>query len=183
MKNGYSDVFPKRELWEAIRDKFNARFEIRLSGAAMLEIHRMWIPYKQWEIFISESDTRPLKFEIVFNRMRDFEMTISEEGFIDKVMKKLGKNELEIGYPRFDKKYLVESHDFEAATSLLTEPMVDCFLKHNIYSLSYASDANSETSRLITAVNWQVKSTHSLEELIQMHFDLIDRMKALYLIA
>ena len=63
---GYLDVSIKRELWQKISDEFKGKFKISRTSGNVFEILKISIPYKNWEIKISESDTRPMKFEISF---------------------------------------------------------------------------------------------------------------------
>lgn len=73
--NGYIDISEKREVWKQISLEFNGQFKISKIVSTDLEIHRLTIPYKHYQIRISESETKPLKFEIDFNSLLNFKLT------------------------------------------------------------------------------------------------------------
>lgn len=88
--HGYLDVFSKREMWKQIAEEFKGDFKIAHNSSNELEIHKLIIQYKKWVINISESDTRPLKFEIEFNSVMDYSLVLGWEDSIEKLLKNLG---------------------------------------------------------------------------------------------
>ncbi|MFZ4413275.1 MAG: hypothetical protein ACOYOV_09365, partial [Bacteroidales bacterium] len=99
---GYIDVSLKRELWQKMSNQFKGKFKISHNSGNELEILKITIPYKNWEIIISESDTRPMKFEISFVSQIEYELIIGFEDSIEKILKRLGKKEVEVGNEMFD---------------------------------------------------------------------------------
>ncbi|NVO03985.1 MAG: hypothetical protein HXX09_14915, partial [Bacteroidetes bacterium] len=152
MKLGYSDVFHKRELWSQLSEKFNGKFEIHLTSGNELEIHKLSIPFDKWELILSESDTRPIKFEIQFDSYIDYQLTIGREDTIDRLLKRLGKREIEIGNKDFDSGYTIESNDTETTIKLFSKEIIDSILKYKVYSISYSSDMKKQKSNLISVI-------------------------------
>ena len=182
MKLGYSDVFPNRELWQKISEKFNGKFKVSFNSGRELEIHRLWIPFKKWELLISESDTRPLKFEINFDCLFDYQLTIGPEDLIEKIMKRLGQREIEIGNQNFDNKYLIKSNNTDLTIDLFTKEIVDCFLKYDVYSISYTLNDKKQTSKLLSVISYKIDNEKAFEELIDLHFKFISRLSELKII-
>jgi hypothetical protein len=135
--HGYKDVSSKQELWRQLSVEFNGKFKISRNAGNELEILRLDIPYKKWEIKITESDTRPLKFEIEFISQLGYELTIGWKDSIDKFLKFIGIREIEIGNENFDNHYLIKSKDKEKTIRLFSSEIIDYILKYNIYSISY----------------------------------------------
>jgi hypothetical protein len=102
---GYLDVNSKRELFSEISKSFNGEFAIKHTSSNVLEMLNISIPYKNWRIEISESDNKPIKFQISFDSLQDFELFVSSQDTIDKVLKIIGKPEIEIGNKDFDDHY------------------------------------------------------------------------------
>ena len=125
---GYLDVFPKRDLWRQISKEFNGEFKVSHNSGNEIEILRLNIPYKNHEIVMTESDTRPLRFEIEFNNKVDYKLTVGWEDSIEKLLKKIGKREIEIGNKEFDNHYLIRSQDKDKTTKLFSQEIVDYLL-------------------------------------------------------
>lgn len=137
---GYTDNFPKRAMWKEIAKELNGEFKIKHNSGNELEIHNISIPYKKWNIKISVSDTRPLKFLISFDSSQDFELTLSWEDFIERIIKKFSKPEIQLGWKEFDKHYLIKSNRSDLVKKTITREIQKRLLKHNVYSISYQTE-------------------------------------------
>jgi len=179
---GYLNVFPKRDLWKEIGIEFNGIFRISHASGNELEILRLNIPYKNWEIKLSESDTRPLKFEIDFKSETNFELIIGFEDSIEKILKRLGKKEVELGYEEFDKKYLIKSNDPEMTKRFMTLDIANEIIKHNIYSLAYTTNFKKKTSNLISVISRTIDDKFTIESLIKLHMKIINKLEELRMI-
>ena len=84
---GYTDNFPKRQMWKEIAKEQNGEFKVKFDSGHAVEIHNISIPHKKWMIEISISDTRPLKFNISFSSLQAFNCMISWEDFIERILK------------------------------------------------------------------------------------------------
>ena len=107
--SGYLDVTAKTELFKEISAISGGTFSKSHNPGNVLSTFKISIPYKKWEINLTESDTRPLKFQIGFEPRRDYELIIGIEDFFDKILKKFDKSEIEVGDVVFDKHYLAWS--------------------------------------------------------------------------
>jgi len=179
---GYLDVSLKRELWREISHEVNGEFKISHNSGNELEVLKIYIPYKNWEIKLSESDSRPLKFEISFRSEIDYELTIGYEDSVERLLKLLGKKEIELGNQTFDSKYLVKSGDSGITKRLISDDVIDSFLKYNIYSFSYSTDLKARTSSLISVISRAVEDKSAIVDLIRLHMGIVDRLKDLKLI-
>ena len=179
---GYTDNFPKREMWEEIAKELNGEFKIKYNSGYQIEIHNISIPYKTWNIKISVSDSSPLKFQISFVSNQDFELTLSWEDFIEKVLKKLGKPEIELGWIEFDKHYLINSNRSDLAKEIITPEIQKTLLKHNVYSFSYKTDIATNTAELISVIQRRAGDKEMIFELIDMYKLLIDNLEKLRII-
>jgi hypothetical protein len=179
---GYTDNFPKREMWKEIAKKLNGEFKIKFNSSKELEIHNITIPYKKLKIEISVSDTRPLKFQIYFYSDQDFEFTLSCVDFIGKILKRFGKPQIESGWEDFDKKYIIKSNRSDLAKSLITKEIQEIHLKHDVYSLSYQTNTKKGSAELISVIQRSAGDKEMIYELIDMHKSLIDNLKKLRII-
>jgi hypothetical protein len=175
---GYTDVYSKREMWEGIVKELNGEFKIKETAGNVLEIHNISIPHNKREIRISVSDSRPLKFEISFSSSQDFELILSWEEFIDRLLKKFSKPEVELGWKEFDNHYLVKSNRSELVKQILTRDIQKSLLKHNVYSISYQTNHEKGTAEMISVIQRQAGNKEMILELVNMFKLLIDNMEA-----
>ena len=174
---GYSDNFPKREMWKEIAKELNGEFKIKYNSGHVLEIHNISIPYKKWNINISVSDSRPLKFQISFSSSQDFELLLSWEDFIERILKKFRKPEIELGWKEFDKHYLIKSNRSDLVKKTITKEIQKTLIKHNIYSISYQTNPGSRTAELISVIQRRTGNKEMIFELIEMYKLLIDNLE------
>ena len=174
---GYTDNFPKREMWKEIAKELKGEFKINFNSGQELEIHTISIPYKKWTIKISVSDSRPLKFQVSFSSSQDFELILSWEDFIERILKKFGKPEIELGWKDFDKHYLIKSNRTDLVKTTITKEIQKALLRNNVYSISYQTDLNTETAELISVIQMKAGEKKMIFELIEMYKLLIDNLE------
>ncbi|OQX80826.1 MAG: hypothetical protein B6D64_02765 [Bacteroidetes bacterium 4484_276] len=174
---GYTDNFPKREMWKEIANELNGELKIKHNSGYELEIHNISIPYKKWNINISVSDSRPLKFQVSFSSGQDFELIISWEDFIDRIIKKFSKPEIELGWKEFDKRYLIKSNRSDLVKRTITKEIQKTLLKHNVYSISYQTDPAIKSAELISVIQRRAGNKEMIFELIEMYKLLIDNLE------
>jgi len=173
---GYTDSFPKRAIWKEIVEIYNGEFKVFYNSGRELERHKVTIPYEKWEIIISVSDTRPLKFSTIFDYNQEFEFFLSWEGFIEKIAKKFGKKEFEFGWKDFDNHYLIEASNEEYVKQVITQKVQEITLKYNIYSISYQTNLNSRNSELLAVIQRQAGKKEQIIEIIEMYKLIIDNL-------
>jgi len=174
---GYTDNFQKREMWKEIAKELNGEFKIKHNSGHELEIHNISIPHKKWNINISVSDSRPLKFKISFSSSQDFELILSWEDFIEKILKKFRKPEIELGWKEFDNHYLIKSNRSDLVKRIITKEIQKRLLKHNVYSISYQTNASKKTADLISVIQRRAGDKQMILELIEMFKLLIDNLE------
>ena len=174
---GLTDVSVKREMWKEIADEMNGEFHIRMTSSHDIEMHNISIPYKKWKIEISVSDTRPLKFHVQFTSRQLFELELSWEDMIEKIRKKFGASDLELGTNEFDHHYIIKSDRPYVVKELLTKEIQKTFLKYNIYSLTYHSEKNSTSSELTSIIQKIPGNKEMMLDLISTFKLLIDHLE------
>ena len=179
---GYTDNFPKRQMWKEIAKEQNGEFKIKSNSGHEIEIHNISIPHKKWNIEISVSDTRPLKFRISFSSLQDFKLTISWEDFIERIIKRFSKPEIELGWKEFDKHYIIKSNRSEFVKKMFSMEIQKVMLKHDVYSISYQTNAETKKAELISVVQRRAGNKEMIVELIEMFKLLIDKMEKLRII-
>lgn len=179
---GYTDVFPKRQMWKEIAKEENGEFKVQFNSGHELEIHNISIPYKKWNIEITVSDTRPLKFRISFSSLQDFKLTISWEDFIERIIKRFRKPEIKLGWKEFDKRYLIISNRSDFVKKIFPKEIQKIMLKHNVYSISYHTNAKTKKAEIISVIQRQVGEKEMIVELIAMFKKLVDNLEKLKII-
>lgn len=179
---GYLDVYPKREMWDQIAKELNGEFRVGFNSGHEIEIHRLFIPYKNCELKISESDTRPLKFEIDFTCHADFDLIISWEDSIDKLLKRFGKGEIQIGHKDFDNHYLIKTKFPDQTIRFFTPNIIDQIVAQNVYSISYQTNILKNTSNLISVISRTIDDKKTILDLVQLFKCIIDRLEELDII-
>jgi hypothetical protein len=174
---GYTDNFPKREMWEEIVKELNGEFKIKHNSGNAIEIHNISIPHQKWFINISVSDSRPLKFDIPFSSGQNFEFTLSWEDFVERIIKKFGKPEIELGWKEFDNRYLIKSNRPDLVKQILTGEIQKTILKYNVYSISYQTNSATRTAELISVIQRDAGNKEMILELIETYKLLIDNLE------
>ena len=162
-------------MWRQISKEFNGEFKVSHNSGNEIEILRLNIPYKNHEIVMTESDTRPLRFEIEFNNKVDYKLTVGWEDSIEKLLKKIGKREIEIGNKEFDNHYLIRSQDKDKTTKLFSQEIVDYLLKYNVYSIIYSTNSRKGISKFSSTISRTIDKKSAYQDLVNMHFRLIDK--------
>lgn len=174
--SGYLDVMAKEELFKEISSVLGGVFSKSHNPGNVLSTLRIAIPYKKWEIILTESDTRPLKFQVGFEVLHDYELIIGMEDVFDKILKRLGKAEIEIGDDVFDNKYLIHSNDPVLTGKILSAAIRNKILKHNLYNISYLTDNKRKTSELTLVVSRIVEDKVTYLDLVSLNQLLIDSL-------
>ena len=173
---GFLDISAKRELFSEISKLFSGDFTIKHTVSYDEEILNISIPYKNWRIEITESDFRPLKFQVSFDSLQDFELIISWKDIFDKILKKIGKPEIEVGRKDFDDHFVIKSNKSDLAKQLISEEIQNYLLKYNVYSISITTDHKSNKTNLISVISRTLDDKKSYEDLIILHQLFIDQL-------
>lgn len=174
---GYTDNYPIRDMWREIAKELNGAFKIKHTSGHDLEIHHIIIPYNNWNINISISDSRPLKFIIDFSIVQDFEIIISWEDFIDRFLNKFRKAEIKVGWKEFDNRYLIKSNRPDLVKRSITKEIQKTMIAHNVYSISITPDSEKRTAELISVIQIGAGDKQMIMDLVDMFKSLIDNLK------
>jgi hypothetical protein len=180
---GYTDVSTKRDIWSQIGKEIKGDFKIVRNSGNETEKLILTIPHDNILIKLSESDTRPLKFEIDFTSILDYELVLSWEDGFDKLLKHLGLIDIKIGNEKFDNRYLIKSKDSGKTINFLNSEIVKGLLKHNVYSVSYQSDRKNRKSKLQSTISRTITDKSAILELIELHKTMIGTLKDLHIIS
>ncbi len=170
----YKNISEKKNIQKEIAEKLNGRFIIKQTVSKDLTSFVLEIPYKDQIIILTETDTKPLKSEINLNLKERFELNISWEDGIERIMKFFGSQDIEIGFFEFDEKYLIQSNNSEKTVGILTN-LKDLILKLNIYQISLRQE-NSQNHKLIITKDRNTIELIEMIDFIELNFKLIDNL-------
>lgn len=177
--SGYLDVSDKTLMFKEISEHFGGEFSIGHDAGNVYTVFKIIVPYKNRRIIMTESDTRPLKFQIGFEPQFNYQLVICLEDFIDKFLKKLGVSEVEIGDSIFDNQYLIHSNDASVTRKLLNEKIRNRIMKYNFYHISYESEHNANKSELKSVISRTIDDKESYKDLIILHQEIIEGLSEL----
>ncbi|MDX9696890.1 MAG: hypothetical protein RBT49_13955 [Bacteroidales bacterium] len=180
---GYKDVSTKRDIWSKIGKELNGDFKIVHNSGNETEKLILTIPHNNYVFKLSESDTRPLKFEIDFDSILDYELVLSWEDGFDKLLKRFGLTDIKIGNEKFDNRYLIKSKDSDKTINFFTSEIITGLLKHDVYSVSYQTDRKNKKAKLLSTISRTITDKSTILELIELHKAMIEKLKDLHIIS
>ena len=171
----YKDILSKKEPWKKIAELYNGNFEIKTTINKDINWFILKIPYRNHILVLTESDTKPLKFETELKLNRNFEFNISWEDTIERVLKLFGRQDIELHDKVFDKKFLIQSNDPVLIVKFLEFRQIkQMFLQHNIYLMDLKYSQKDELHKLMTVKDRNTKKFQTLRELVEFQFIIID---------
>lgn len=180
---GFIDISKKRDFWKELSEECNGVFKIGHTISKDLERLILQIPYKQYLIEFSESDTHPLKIESTLIANRDFEFIISFEDTLEKLLKLFGQQDIKVGDKVFDNKYLIKEKNTNFVGQILSDERIKTILlKNNVFSLGCNYQKKDNTLRLSSLVSRTINSKDELSDLFKLFCLTIDKMEELELI-
>lgn len=174
---GVTDNYPTRNLWKEIAKEQNGKFRVKHDSGKAFEIHEIIIPYKNWHILLTVSDTRPFKVQINFKALQNLNFIAGENDLIERIIATLTKQRITFGRPEFDKRYLVISRKSALVKQIFTNEIRETILKHNIYSIAYQTGKTKKTAEIISVIHRVIGSKKEILELINMFKSLIDNLE------
>ena len=180
---GFIDISKKRDFWEDLSNEKNGVFTVKHTIARDLESLFLKIPYKQYMVEFTESDTHPLKINCELNVNYKFEFFISYEDTIEKLLKFFGHQDIQVGDEIFDKKYLIQGKNSDLIKKVLMKGEIKrILLSNNVFSYNCTYDKKKETIQLTSLVSRTVNSKSELAELFKLFCLTIDEMEKLNII-
>ncbi len=177
---GFIDVSKKIEFWKAFAQATNGSLQIKQTVAKDLAILTMSIPYKNYIIEFSESDTHPLKITCELNLASELEFIIAQKDWLDNILGHFSKKYFNTGDNDFDKVYAMQSNHKEAVLNLLSGDRIKrILLENNVHSFGCKYNTNKHTETLTCIVSRTVNSQEELNELYELFKIAIDKLENL----
>jgi hypothetical protein len=173
----YKDVIKKIEVWQDLESTYSGKLRIKRTKTDHLITLILNVLYKDHEIILTESDTKPLKFEVEFQLNTDFEFVLGPQDSIERILKVFGKQDVMIGNAEFDKKYMIQSSNPELVKRVLHPISINQgILKHKLSSISLQYQKKTELSKLLLVKDRNTKSGEVVSNIIQLMCTIIDSM-------
>ncbi len=180
---GFIDISKKRDFWKDLAKETNGIFNVKHTVARDLETLILKIPYKQYLVEFTESDTHPLKINCTLNVNYKFEFFISYEDTLEKLLKFFGNQDIQVGDEAFDKKYLIQGENPDLIKKVLMKDRIKTILlSNNVFSYNCIYDKKKETIQLTSLVSRTVNSKSELSELFELFCLTLDEMEKLDII-
>jgi len=180
---GFIDVSKKRDFWEDLAKEYKGTFIVKHTVSRDLIKLVLTIPYKQYLVEFTESDTHPLKINCTLNVNCEFDFFISYEDSLEKLLKFFGHQDIQVGDEVFDKKYLIQGEKPDLIKKILmAEKIKTILLSNNVFSYNCIYKKKDETAQLTCLVSRTVNSKAELAELFELFCLTIDEMNELDII-
>lgn len=173
---GYADNYPNRALWKEIATELGAEFNIKHNSSQEIEIHALRFPHKDWELVFTVSDSRPWRCLAKFDISQEFNLMLSWEGVVERILKIFRPPEVKMGSKNFDRRYLIESNRPDLVKKVLNRDIQATLLKYNIYSISIQSDMEERTAELLSVIQRNVGNKEMILELASMYKAIVDKL-------
>ena len=168
----YKNVTEKKKVWQEIAGKLNGKFIVKQTVSKDVTTLVLEIPYKNYTVILTESDTKPLKSEVILELKDDLEFRLSWEDVFDRIMKFLGKQDIETVDHEFDKKYILQSNNPVKAAKIISQ-VKELILRLNIYVINLSKESSGVYKLLII----KDRNTSKIDEIldfIELNFRFID---------
>lgn len=180
--HGILDVSQKREIWIQVAKEVDGVFKVIHTKDNVYEIIKLIVPYKDYEIIITESDTKPLKFEIEFNSNLDYSFFLTSKTSFERILIRLGKKQFRIGDEKFDNHYTIRTKHSEKAHNLFTANIINIISANEFYSMIYSTDSKKKKANIISTINRVTQSKDVILNLISLHKAIVDELLKLHII-
>ncbi|WP_320054450.1 hypothetical protein [uncultured Acetobacteroides sp.] len=176
---GFIDIATKRTFWQELATELGGTVSTKQTISKDLERLTLQIPYRQFHVEFTESDTHPLRISCKMGANRKFEFSISYEDTIEKLLKLFGQQDIQIGDKEFDKRYLIQGKDTSVVTDLLSKSEIKAILlSNNVFSYSSSYSESDNTILLTSLVSRTISTKAELAELFKLFCLTIDQLKA-----
>jgi hypothetical protein len=175
---GFIDTSEKRKFWEELSNENNGTFKVKHTVAKDLATLVLKIPYKQYSVEFTESDSHPLKISCKLNVNFKFDFSITYEDTIEKLLKFFGSQDIQVGDEAFDKKYLIQGEKTDLIKKVLMKDRIKTILlSNNVFSYNCVYEKKDESVQLTSLVSRTVNSKSELSELFELFRLTIDEME------
>ncbi|MEI6348410.1 MAG: hypothetical protein WCP69_10740 [Bacteroidota bacterium] len=172
----YFDITTKKDIWQELEKIVSGKFKITRTKSADLNSFKLDFDYKSIQINLTETDTKPLKFEFSINLKEILEFNISLEDNLDKLMKFFGKHEIEIHKADFDNKYFIKTNNKKEVKLLLEKKeLTDLIIRNDIYGIICNFDKEAQLTKILTVADRNINALDKLVDLVKVQLMLIDQ--------
>lgn len=177
---GFIDISKKRQFWSELAKDLNGVFKIKQTVSRDLELLCLQIPYQEFNIEFTESDTHPLKINCIIKVKQKLEFSLTYEDSIEKLFKFFGQQDIILNDELFDKKYLIQGQNIEIIKNVLDIANIkNILLKNNVFSFICNYQEKESTINLTSLVSRTVNSKAELHDLYKLFCLTIDKLKEL----
>ena len=177
---GFIDISKKRPFWSELANELNGIFKIKQTISKDLELLFLQIPYQEFNIEFTESDTHPLKINCIIKIKQKIEFSLTYEDSIEKLFKLFGKQDINLKDDVFDKKYLIQGQNTEIIKNILSITNIkNILLKNNVFSFMSTYQKKESTIILTSLVSRTINSKSELLDLYKLFCLTIDKLKEL----
>lgn len=174
----YKDVIKKIKIWQELESEFSGILTVKKTKIDRLITMVLSIPYGGHKIVVTESDTKPLKFESEFQLNTEFEFVLGPEDGIERVLKVFGKQDVIIGNREFDKKFMIQSSNPDLIKRVLYPAQINQgILKHKLSSISLQKQRKIGQSKLLMVKDRNTSSKVVISSIIALIRSIIDSME------
>lgn len=171
----YKNVLAQKTLWEDLAKSYSGDFRIKKTISKDMNTLHLEIPYKSHRVILTESDTKPFKFEIELQLNRKLEFVVGPGNGIEKFLRTFGKHFIKTGNKEFDRKYVIRTNDPQTIIRLLNYRNIFKILPdHDIYTLVMEYNGKSNKHILRTVKDRSSTDKSTMSDLINMEFSMID---------
>ena len=117
----------KKEIWRQLSEEINARF---IEGGAW-KTDKVEATHHEWIVTLDTYAVSTGKAVIIFTRMRapyvnpdGFRFTIYRKGFFSGLGKRLGMQDIEVGFEEFDNEFIIKGNDESKLRQLFANPKI-----------------------------------------------------------
>jgi hypothetical protein len=177
--NGYVDVFPKRDLWKAVAEKFNGDFSINHNSGMEIETLKLKMVLNNRIVTFAESDTRSLKSEIEFRSVGRLSFNAGIPDFFDKVLIWFGMKHLETKNDHFNKKFIVKTNNRIEAEQFFSTSITKAILEAKVGNISFTTNERKHKSVLVVTFSRSVKTESDFEKIIKLLQEIIGQLNSI----
>jgi hypothetical protein len=131
--------------------------------------------------FQSTSLTAPVPFTVLSSTIpgaKNFRFALHDENFIDKVGKFFGMQDVETGYPEFDKKLVVKTNDVEMVKAIFfDEPARKVFELLVSFNLHLAYYDEAKEASLELTIDRDITDVNELHEIYNAFVHVLDEFE------
>ena len=171
----YKDVLSKRIVWEELEILYNGKLRTLTTKCGDIAILTLEIPYKNYKIFLKETDAKPLKILIQLHQTKIPEFNIYLKDWTNGITSFFGPKIQKTGDRVFDKKYGIQTNEPKEVIKLLNNNnILENIVKNELYILDFTHNKTTEFHTLMTVKDRSTKDLKTLKELIDLEFIIID---------